>query len=65
MAKIVTPSEAAALVQDGDRIVMSGFIGMCHPQEVTYAIEKRFLEEGHPKTSISSSRQTLEMEPID
>ncbi len=49
MAKIVTPSEAAALVQDGDRIVMSGFIGMCHPQEVTYAIEKRFLEEGHPK----------------
>lgn len=49
MAKVITPQEAANLIQDGDRVVMSGFIGMCHPQEVTYAIEDRFLETGHPK----------------
>lgn len=49
MSKVITPAQAADLVKDGDRIVMSGFIGMCHPQEVTYAIEKRFLETGHPR----------------
>lgn len=49
MAKIITPQEAAELVKDGDRLVMAGFIGMCHPQEVTYAIEDRFLKTGHPK----------------
>lgn len=49
MSKVITPQEAAGLVQDGDRITMSGFIGMCHPQEVTYAIEDRFLKTGHPR----------------
>lgn len=49
MAKVITPQEAAALVKDGDRIVMSGFIGMCHPQEITYAIEDAFLKTGHPR----------------
>ncbi len=49
MAKVISPAQAAELVQDGDRITMSGFIGMCHPQEVTYAIEDRFLKTGHPR----------------
>lgn len=49
MSKVITPEQAAELVKDGDRIVMSGFIGMCHPQEITYALEKRFLETGHPR----------------
>lgn len=49
MAKIISPEQAAELIQDGDRVVMSGFIGMCHPQEVTYAIEDRFLKTGHPR----------------
>lgn len=49
MSKVITPQQAAELVKDGDRIAMLGFIGMCHPQEVTYAIEKRFLETGHPR----------------
>lgn len=54
MSKVITPQQAADLVKDGDRIVMSGFIGMCHPQEITYAIEDRFLKTGHPKISICS-----------
>ena len=49
MSKVITPAQAAELVHDGDRIVMSGFIGMAHPQEVTYAIEDRFLKTGHPR----------------
>lgn len=49
MSKVITPEEAALLVKDGDRIVMSGFIGMCHPQELTYALEDRFLKTGAPK----------------
>ncbi len=49
MAKVITPQQAAELVKDGDRIVMSGFIGMCHPQEITYALEDRYLKTGHPK----------------
>ena len=34
MAKVITPEEAAGLIKDGDRVVISGFIGMCFPQEV-------------------------------
>lgn len=49
MAQVITPEQAAELVKDGDRLVMLGFIGMAHPQEVTYAIEDRFLKTGHPK----------------
>lgn len=44
MSKVITPQQAAELIQDGDRVSMSGFIGMCHPQEITYAIEERFLK---------------------
>lgn len=49
MSKVITPEQAAELIQDGDRVVMSGFIGMAHPQEITYAIEDRFLKTGHPR----------------
>ncbi|WP_305151102.1 acyl CoA:acetate/3-ketoacid CoA transferase [uncultured Dubosiella sp.] len=49
MAKVITPEEAAGLIKDGDRVVISGFIGMCFPQEVVYAVEDRFLKDGHPK----------------
>lgn len=49
MSKVITSAQAAELVKDGDRVVMSGFIGMAHPQEVTYAIEDRFLNTGHPR----------------
>lgn len=48
MSKVITPQQAAELVKDGNRLSMLGFIGMCHPQEVTYAIEDRFLKTGHP-----------------
>lgn len=46
--KILQPSEAAALVKDGINIVTSGFVGSCCPETLSCALEKRFLETGHP-----------------
>ena len=49
MAKIITASEAARLVKDGDMIATSGFVGNCHPEALTAAMERRFLAEGAPR----------------
>lgn len=46
--KILTPSEAAKLVNDKDTIVTSGFVGACCPETLNIALEERFLETGHP-----------------
>lgn len=48
MAKIITVQEAAELVQDG-AVLGSAVQGMTGwPEEIGLAIEKRFLETGHP-----------------
>ena len=46
--KVLQPHEAAALVKDGVTIVTSGFVGSCCPETLSIALEKRFLETGHP-----------------
>ena len=46
--KVITVAEAAALVKDGD-VIGSAVQGMTGwPEEISLAIEKRFLETGHP-----------------
>ncbi len=47
--KIVSPSEAVALIRDGDRLVNAGFVGCGVPDELLAALEKRFLETGSPR----------------
>ena len=47
--KIVSASDAAALIKDGDTLTTSGFVGIGVPDELLAAIEARFLETGHPK----------------
>ncbi|MGI6020482.1 MAG: acyl CoA:acetate/3-ketoacid CoA transferase [Lachnospiraceae bacterium] len=48
MAKIITVAEAAELIKDGD-VIGSAVQGMTGwPEEIGKAIEKRFLETGHP-----------------
>ncbi len=47
--KTVSAEEAAALVQDGDVIATSGFIGIGTPDALLTAIENRFLADGHPR----------------
>jgi len=48
--RIMTAAEAAALVKDGDTVAISGNgAGMISAEAVFAAIEKRYLETGHPR----------------
>ncbi len=47
--KIVTAAEAVALIRDGDTIVVEGFAGQCFAEELTLALEARFLQTGTPR----------------
>ncbi len=47
--KVVSASDAAALVHDGDTITTSGFVGIGVPDELLAAVEARFLDTGHPR----------------
>lgn len=47
--KIVSADDAVALIQDGDTLCISGFVGTGTPEELIIALEKRFLETGSPR----------------
>ena len=47
--KVVTAPEAVRLIRDGDSIVVEGFVGQCFAEELTLALEQRFLLTGMPK----------------
>ena len=47
--QFITAQEAAALIQDGDTITTSGFVGSCIPEALNKAVEQRFLSTGHPR----------------
>ena len=47
--KIVSAASALAIVHDGDTVAFSGFVGTGTPDELIVALEKRFLETGHPR----------------
>ena len=49
MAKIISELEASKLIKDGDTVGISGFVGIGHPEALSVAMEKRFLEEGAPR----------------
>lgn len=46
--KIINAKEAVDFIKDGDTVAVGGFVGMGHPEELTAAIEKKFLEFGNP-----------------
>ena len=48
-ATVLTPAEAAALIEDGMTVSTSGFVSCACPETLSKAVEKRFLETGHPK----------------
>ena len=47
--RVLTAEEAALLVNDGDTIATGGFVSCACPEALSKALEKRFLETGHPK----------------
>lgn len=49
MAKFISASEAARLIPDNATVAVCAFVGTCHPEAVTRAVEQRFLTEGAPK----------------
>lgn len=48
-AKIMSAQEAVGLIRDGNTVLISGFVGCGHPEELTSALEQRFLETGKPR----------------
>ena len=47
--KTVTAAEAVALIRDGDTVVVEGFAAQCFAEELTLALEARFLQTGTPR----------------
>jgi propionate CoA-transferase len=47
--KVVSAAEAVRLIQDGDNVVIGGFGGQCFPEELTIALEERFLSTESPR----------------
>jgi propionate CoA-transferase len=47
--KVVTATEAIRLIRDGDSVVVEGFVGQCLAEELTLALEQRFLLTGTPQ----------------
>lgn len=47
--KFLTAKEAVALIKDGSTVAIDGFVTIAHPEEITEALEKRFLKQAIPK----------------
>lgn len=47
--KITSAAEAVAVIQNGDALCTSGFVGIGVPEELLRALETRFVETGSPR----------------
>lgn len=47
--KVCSVEEAIQLIKDGSTLGITGFVGFAHPEEISVALEKKFLETGHPR----------------
>jgi propionate CoA-transferase len=49
MPLFLSPQEAAQRVEDGATLAICGATAICHPEVLSVALEKRFLQTGHPR----------------
>ncbi|GAH07810.1 unnamed protein product [marine sediment metagenome] len=49
MQKLMDVDDAIALIQDDSTLAVGGFVGICHPEDLTSALERRFLRSGKPE----------------
>jgi propionate CoA-transferase len=47
--KVISADEAVRVILDGDTLATSGFVGIGFPEALAVALERRFLETGHPR----------------
>src|SRR4051794_10757822 len=47
--KIVTADEAVRLIRDGTTVATGGFVGIGFAETIAVALERLFLESGHPR----------------
>ncbi len=47
--EVISYRRAAELIEDGWTVSTSGFTGSGHPEGISSAIEKRFLDTGRPR----------------
>ena len=47
--KVITASQAVALINDGDVVCTTGFVQSCIPEMLHAALEHRYVESQHPK----------------
>jgi propionate CoA-transferase len=46
--KLLAAEDAVCLVKDNATVAIGGFVGNCHPEALSVALEKRFLKTGAP-----------------
>jgi propionate CoA-transferase len=47
--KLMNVDDAISLITTNSTLAIGGFVGICHPEELTIALEKRFLSTGKPE----------------
>ncbi len=47
--QFLTADEAVTLIKDGSTVAIDGFVGIGHPEALSEAIERRFLQTGAPR----------------
>ena len=49
MPQFISPAQAVDLIRDGQEIIFNNFLGMYNAEQLLIALDKRFVETGHPK----------------